>query len=109
MFLLYFFIFIIFLSVVFLVIGLFNFYSEHSVRKKVDSIIKSKALSKENLLKSSSDLKKYERFLKPVFKYSIENLDDHLSEVSLKFIHADLTDKKEQLIFLLIKIGRAHV
>ena len=56
MFLLYFSIFVIFLSVFLLIIGLFNFYAEIAVRKKVKVIIKDRDSSQENLLKSMSIL-----------------------------------------------------
>ena len=103
MFLLYFSIFVIFLYVFLLIIGLFNFYAEIAVRKKVKVIIKDRDSSQENLLKSAYKLQKFEKFLKPIFRYSIENLDDHLSESSLKFIRAGMHERRTQLIFLSIK------
>ena len=103
MLLLYFSIFIIFLSVVTLIIGLFNFFSEFATRKKVKFILKSEYREKENFLKTAYKIKKIEKFLAPVFKYSIDNLNDQSSEASLKFIHAGLIEQKSQLIFLSFK------
>ena len=103
MFLIYLSLFFIFLSIIGLVVGLFNFYSEIIIRKRLNFILKNNDLHQKDFLKDANQVLKLKKFLQPIFKYSIEDLDDNLSESSLKFIRAGLSEKKEQIVFLFIK------